>query len=71
MLFRSQNFIEGYNRFKVDNNEKYAIDMNWKSLQKKDKWFCYYKKMAQQYPGYSDVLNNTVQNSDFIEKYCI
>lgn len=32
----------------------YANDQIWKSLQKVDKWFCFYPYLGKQRPGYSD-----------------
>ena len=58
-----QNFRDGwYNLSLSSNSKKYSLDVYWKSLQKKDNWFCYYKKIAQQREGYSDVEKVSISN---------
>ena len=60
-------FKDGYARGLKDYNYPYkAVDMCWKKLQNKDKWFCYQKKIATQYPGFSDIQKRNVkQQTDF------
>jgi glycosyl transferase family 25 len=33
----------------------YAPDQYWKSLQRKDKWYCFKTRLGKQRPGYSDL----------------
>jgi GR25 family glycosyltransferase involved in LPS biosynthesis len=40
----------------------YANDVVWKDLQRKDKWFCFTKRMGKQLDGYSD-------NTKRVERY--
>jgi glycosyl transferase family 25 len=38
----------------------YANDQIWKTLQEKDKWFCFSKRLAKQRDGFSDNANQIV-----------
>ena len=38
----------------------YANDQIWKTLQEKDKWFCFSKRLAKQRDGFSDNANQVV-----------
>lgn len=40
--------------------EGYCLDMYWKSLQKKDKWFVSYPLLGYQRPSYSDIEKKNV-----------
>lgn len=42
------------------NRLKWAIDVGWKTLQTKDKWYCFKGQLATQIPSYSDIM----------KKYC-
>lgn len=46
--------IEKLRQFPVE-HYKYAIDVYWQSLQKKDEWHLIYPLMVNQRPGYSDI----------------
>ena len=52
---------KSYQNGKQDkNNQPYAIDQYWKTLQSKDKWFLFFPKMGKQRQSYSDIMNGNV-----------
>ena len=52
---------QSYQNGKQDkNNQPYAIDQYWKTLQSKDKWFLFFPKMGKQRQSYSDIMNGNV-----------
>lgn len=56
-----ENFRDGWYNMSIGKEDS-TLDVYWISLQKKDKWFCYYKKMAQQRPGYSDISKVSISH---------
>ena len=42
------------------NRNKWAIDMNWKKLQKKDNWFIFNENLGYQKEDYSDIEKQKV-----------
>ena len=53
--------MERLNNNKKDINEKeWAIDMNWKKLQKKDNWYIFDVSLGHQKPDYSDIRKRKV-----------
>lgn len=42
----------------------YAIDVAWKTLQRNDKWICFYPRLGKQRPSYSD-CGNTYSEVDW------
>jgi GR25 family glycosyltransferase involved in LPS biosynthesis len=62
------NFTTGFKKFVKNPKGPYAVDQYWNKLQKMDKWFCYYKKMATQFPGFSDIRQQNIKHHpDFDE----
>ena len=57
------NFIEGADKLAADysNIAKFAIDMYWKKLQSKDKWFIIEPLIAKQRESFSDIENDVVK----------
>ena len=52
------NFKDGLKLFqKTKEIPKYAIDMYWQLLQKKDNWYIVYPSLFIQTPGYSSICN--------------
>jgi GR25 family glycosyltransferase involved in LPS biosynthesis len=61
-----KNFVEGYdNLIKINQKSIYAIDMYWKRLQLKDKWYCLKDKYTYQEEGYSNIENCIVDYKKF------
>jgi glycosyl transferase family 25 len=59
------NMVNLKNKNKDIRRSKWAIDMNWKKLQKKDNWYIFNENLGVQRPGYSDIEKTNV-NYDMI-----
>jgi GR25 family glycosyltransferase involved in LPS biosynthesis len=64
-----QNFREGLaNLMKnPDNKREYAVDMYWKRLQGRDRWYMIIPPTVIQYPGYSNIEKRNV-NYEYLMK---
>ena len=59
------NFTESVNYLSEINYEddcQYFIDVNWKKLQKENKWYTFYPILGREYPKYSDVQHKFIDH---------
>ena len=61
------NMISLHNQNKDIEYSRWAIDQNWKELQKKDNWFVFKEKIGIQRTGYSDIEHRIIDHES-IEK---
>lgn len=55
------------NEKKDINKPKWAIDINWKKLQKNDNWLFYHRNLGFQRDDYSDIENRIVDYTSFLK----
>ena len=63
------NFKEGLQLLKKEKKPDYCIDIHWKKLQSKDKWYILYPLVVTQYDNYSDIEKRNIDYKKYMLSY--